>query len=54
MWQYYSVNVSGNIHEAMSYLNGVIAKEHPEHEVVAMHYSHCNTIVVYRVRFPKS
>lgn len=52
MWQYYSENISGNLHDAVRYLNDYLAQKHPEHEIVTLWSSGRNSIVVYRIRFP--
>lgn len=52
MGRYYSEHVSGNLHDATRYLNDYVAKQFPEHEVVAVSSDGYNSIVVYRVPGP--
>ena len=44
-WQYNSVNFSGNIHDAVAYIN----REHSDWDVVAIYYGGgVHTIIVWR------
>lgn len=47
-WIYESVSVSGNFHQAVEYLQKIVAPKHPEHDIVAMDYSGGSTVIVWR------
>jgi len=44
-WFYGSMNVSGNLYQAVDYLN----KFHPNWDVVTMECTSMNTVIVYRI-----
>lgn len=49
-WRYFSTSMSGNLHDARYYLDKVLAKEFPEHEIVALDSDGRHTSIVWRCR----
>jgi len=49
--KYFSENVSGNMHDAVSWINRWLMKEHPEADVVTIESDGYNSIVVWKGRY---